>query len=408
MLKTVKWALLGFLVAVLAAVTFALGVTWERNGDDSDPGQAAASEEGAPNFDALYEIYGLLQKYYVDPSLISGQSLEEAAINGMVKSLSDTGTYYIDPQTYETADLPSGTFEGIGATVAEQNGKIIIVAPIEGTPAEKEGIRSGDVILEVDGESTDGWTVNKAVSRIRGPKGSEVTLKVEHTDGQVEELTLKREEIEMESISTDPPTGTLKDSAGNEVTDLAYIRIHEFTALSVDQLTPVLEKAVSEGHKGLIIDLRNNPGGLLDTTVEIADMFLDEGDILVQVNRDGEEKTYDAKPGGIATDIPVVILVNRFSASGSEVLSAALQDSGRAVLIGEKTFGKGTVNVAQELSGDQGALFVTIARWLTPRHVLIDGVGIRPDIEVALTDADIDARRDTQLLRAIDYLRNGQ
>jgi carboxyl-terminal processing protease len=142
--------------------------------------------------------------------------------------------------------------------------------------------------------------------------------------------------------------------------------------------------------------------------VEVADLFLDSGIILVQVDRDGDEQVFSAKSGGEATEIPLVVLVNRFSASGSEVLSAALKDNGRATLIGEKTFGKGTVNVPHRLSDDRGALFVTVARWLTPDRVLIDGVGIHPDIEVTLSDEDIDLRRDAQLLRAIDYLRGGQ
>jgi carboxyl-terminal processing protease len=404
--RAAKWSILGVLIAALVALSFAVGVAFERRGgSESQSGQTA---QGAPDFDALNEIYGLLQRYYVDPSLISGQTLSQAAINGMVKSLSDTGTYYVDPQTYNVSVMPTGTFEGIGATVAQQNGKIVIVAPIAGTPAEQAGIRSGDIILEVNGESTDGWTVEKAVTMIRGPKGSEVTLKVQHADGQVEELTLKRDEIQVASVSRDPPTGTLKDSAGNEVTDLAYIQIREFTALTESQLKPELEEIAKGSFKGLILDLRNNPGGLLDTTVHVADMFLDSGTILIEADRDGGERVFSAQSGGEATSIPLVILVNKYSASGSEVLSAALHDNGRATLIGENTFGKGTVNIPEKLSDDRGALFVTIARWLTPKRVLIDGVGIKPDIEVTLSDDDASAHRDTQLFKAIDFLRGNQ
>ncbi|MGD0765808.1 MAG: S41 family peptidase [Dehalococcoidia bacterium] len=405
--RAAKWSILGLLIAALAGLSFALGVAVERNHGGSGS-QSAQTAAGAPDFDALNEIYGLLQKYYVDPSSIDGQTLSQAAINGMVKSLSDTGTYYIDPQTYATSVMPSGTFEGIGATVAEQNGKIVITAPIAGTPAEQAGILSGDIILEVNGESTDGWTVEKAVSSIRGPKGTEVTLKVQHSDGQVEEITLKRDEIEVASVSHDPPMGAFKDSAGNDVTDLAYIQIREFTALTEAQLKPEMDRVASGNYKGLILDLRNNPGGLLDTTVHVADMFLDSGTILIQVDRDGTEKTFSATSGGPATTIPLVILVNKFSASGSEVLSAALHDNGRATLIGENTFGKGTVNIPQQLSDDRGALFVTIARWLTPKRVLIDGVGIKPDIAVTLSDDDVSAHRDTQLSKAIDFLRGNQ
>jgi carboxyl-terminal processing protease len=189
------------------------------------------------------------------------------------------------------------------------------------------------------------------------------------------------------------------------VKDLAYIQIREFTSLTVSQLKPQLEEVAAGGYKGLILDLRSNPGGLLDTTVNVADMFLDKGTILVEVDRDESETVYNAKEGGEATQIPLVVLVNGYSASGSEVLSAALHDNGRATLIGEKTFGKGTVNRSEKLSDDRGALFVTVARWLTPKRIGIDKVGITPDVEVTLTNEDVDAQRDTQLLSAIDFLR---
>ena len=227
MSKAAKWTILAVLVATLATVTFALGVTFERNRDGGR--SEANTAEGAPDFDALYEIYGLLQRDYVDQSLIDGKTLSQAAINGMVKSLSDTGTYYVDPQTYGVSIMPSGTFEGIGANVTQQDGKIVILSPIKGSPAEAAGIRAGDVILEVDGESTDGWNIEQAVSKIRGPKGTDVRLKVEHSDGKTEEFTVTRDEIKVESVSRQAPTGDFKDSDGNEVKDLAYIQIREFT-----------------------------------------------------------------------------------------------------------------------------------------------------------------------------------
>jgi carboxyl-terminal processing protease len=405
MSKAAKWVVVGALVVTLAAVTFALGVTFERN---RGGGSEASMAQGAPDFDALNEIYGLLQRDYVDQSLISGQTLTQAAINGMVKSLTDTGTYYIDPQTYNTSITPSGIFEGIGANVTQQNGKIVILSVIKATPAEAAGVRAGDIILEVDGESTDGWSIDQAVSRIRGPKGSEVRVKVQHTDGSVEELTIKRDQIQVDSVSNQPPGGTLTDSNGNKVTDLAYIQIREFSALTVSQLKPQLDEIAKGDYKGLIIDLRGNPGGLLDTVVQVADMFLDSGTILIEVDRDQSEKVYSAKSGGEATQIPIAILVNKFSASGSEVLSAALHDNGRATIIGEQTFGKGTVNRSEQLSDDRGALFVTVAKWLTPKRVGIDKTGITPDIQVSLSDADVAANRDSQLFRAIDFLHNGQ
>jgi len=226
-----------------------------------------------------------------------------------------------------------------------------------------------------------------------------------HTDGAVEDVTIVRDEIRVESVSTVPPGGTLKDETGTSVTDLAYVRILEFTSRTEEELSPVLRDVSQGDYEGLILDLRGNPGGLLDTTVGVADMFLDKGTILVEVSKDGAERSFNARSGGEAIDVPLVVLVDQFSASGAEVLSAAIQQNDRGVLLGQQTFGKGTVNIARPLS-DGGALFVTIARWLTPKRIQIDGVGIHPDIEVALSDEDIDLRRDTQLLRAVDYLHS--
>jgi carboxyl-terminal processing protease len=403
MSKVAKWTILAVLAVTLVAVAFALGATFERDrGDDS----ASAGSNG--QFAALDQIYDILKSDYIDPSLIDSKALSEAAINGMVKSLADTGTYYVDPETYNVSVLPSGTFEGIGANVTEQDGKIVILSPIKGSPAEAAGIRPYDVILAVDGESTEGWNIDQAVTKIRGPKGSQVRLTVQHADGSTEDLTVTRDEIEVESVLRQPPGGQLLDSNGDEVTDLAYVQIRQFTEVTAGQLKPELQEITKDGYKGLILDLRGNPGGLLNTVVDVADMFLDSGTILIEQNRDGGETVYKAKSGGEATEIPIVVLVNQYSASGSEVLSAALHDNGRATIIGEKTYGKGTVNRAEPLGDDQGALFVTVARWLTPNRVGIDKVGITPDVEVPMTDADIQANQDPQLQRAIEYLHGQQ
>jgi carboxyl-terminal processing protease len=410
MLKVARWTVLTLLAAAIIALAFSVGVVVnDTNGGGSQtaaPAEAGLSSSEKVDFKTLNQILDILNKEYVDPSRLDDRALYEAAINGLLQSLSDKGTFYVDPDTYRINVLPSsGTFEGIGATVSQQGGEIVIVAPIRGTPAEAAGIRAGDVILAVDGESTQGWTVDQAVIKIRGAAGTPVTLTIRHSDQTTEDITIIREEIKVESVSTTPPGGALKDENGDAVTDLAYVRVSEFTGRTDDELSPVLRDISNGGYKGLILDLRGNPGGLLDATVGVADMFLDRGIILVEVSKSGDERVYNATGGGEAVDIPLAVLVDQFSASGSEVLSAAIQENGRGILVGEKTFGKGTVNIARPLS-DGGALFVSIARWLTPQRVQIDGVGIRPDIEVALSDEDINLRRDSQLLRAIDYLRS--
>jgi carboxyl-terminal processing protease len=409
MLKVLRGTVLVLLAAAVVALAFSVGyVVNDAGGGGSGPARSAETDSSSNDefdFDTLNQIVDILDDEYVDADRVDNQALYEAAINGLVQSLSDTGTFYVDPDTYRINVLPSGTFEGIGATVSQQEGEIVIVSPIEGTPAEAAGIQSGDVILAVDGESTEGWTVDKAVLKIRGPKGTPVTLTIRHPDETTEDITIVRDEIRVESVTTTPPGGALKDESGNVVTDIAYVHLREFTERSYEELRPIL-RDVSEGdYEGLILDIRSNPGGLLNATVSVADMFLDDGIILVEVSKDGDERTFNATGGGEAVDVPLVVLVNQFSASGSEVLAAAIQDNDRGVLLGEKTFGKGTVNIPRKLR-DGGALFVTIARWLTPERIQIDGVGIRPDIEVVLSDEDIDLRRDRQLLRAIDHLRS--
>jgi carboxyl-terminal processing protease len=405
MLNVARWTVLGLLFASVLVLAFTVGYVLRGDGD-GDGASASNDGENSEDFDfsQLNQIYNLLQDRYVDPDKIDEQTLYEAAINGMLQTLSDSGVFYVDPNTVATSIGPSGSFEGIGATVADSNGQIIVSAPIENTPAERAGIRAGDAILEVDGESTEGWTTEKAVLKIRGEKGTTVTLRIRHSDGEEATLDIVRDEIEVQSVTTQPPGGQLEDGSGTAIDDVAYIHIREFTKPTKAQFDEALQEAVDSGKRGVVLDLRNNPGGLLSTTVEIADEFLDDGIVLSERERDGNERSFRAKDGGIGTEIPVVIIMNRFSASGAEVLSAALHDNGRATIVGEKSFGKGTVNISNDLR-DGGQLYVSIAKWLTPNGVQIDGVGIRPDVEVALSDEDIDLRRDVQLFKALDILR---
>ncbi len=396
----------GLLAVSLIVLAFAVGYVVRgdsKTATTASSTNSSTTDTSGANFSNLNQIVKLLQDKYVDPDKIDQESLYQAAINGMLQTLSDSGVFYVDPNTVKTSVGPSGTFEGIGATVSSSNNQIVIVAPIEGTPAERAGIKAGDVIEEVDGESTDGWTQEKAVIKIRGPRGSTVSIKVRHTDGTEETLSIERDEIKVQSVTTVPPGSVLKDGAGTTIDDVGYIHIREFSLTTADEMRTALQGMT--GKKGIILDLRNNPGGLLDTTVQVADEFLDSGTILEERDRgDQANPPITAKRGGLATQIPVVIILNRFSASGSEVLSAALHDNNRATIVGEKSFGKGTVNVKNDLR-DGGQLYVSVAKWLTPNGAQIDGVGIRPDIEVKLSNDDIDARRDTQLFKAIDVLR---
>ena len=409
MLKAARWIVVGLLAVSIIVLVFAFGYIARGDGGSKKLNAAGAtatpdaSATSNTDFKNLNDIYKILQSKYVDPDLVDRETLYQAAVNGLLKTFPDSGTFYVDPNTVKTSVGPSGKFDGIGATVASQNGQIVIVAPIENTPAEKAGIKAGDAILEVDGESTAGWTQEKAVLKIRGPRGTSVKLKL-HRGTEDLTLDIERDEIKVQSVTTQPPGGSLKDGAGTVADDLAYIHIREFDEPTKEQMQQALSDAVRSGKKGVVLDLRNNPGGLLRTTADIADEFLDGNQtILTERERDGTEQKFTSHSGGAATTIPVVIIMNRFSASGSEVLAAALHDNKRATIVGEKSFGKGTVNVSNELK-DGGQLYVSIAKWLTPNGTQIDGIGIRPDVEIKLSDEDIDLRRDVQLMKAIDIL----
>jgi carboxyl-terminal processing protease len=323
----------------------------------------------------------------------------------MLGLLNDKGTYYMTPEDFQTDTTLTGSFEGIGATVSSQNNEIVIVAPIKDTAAEKAGLKGGDVIVSVDGESTKGWSVEKTVLRIRGPRGTTVTLSIRHQDGKTEEYKLVRQTVQVESVTAVPPGGSLKDANGATVTGIGYVHIREFSRRTAQEMEAAVKEQLSQGAKALIIDVRSNPGGLLNTTIQLADEFLDNGNIVIQRDAAGRETAYAARNGQIIpANMPIVVVQNRFSASASEVLAAALQENGRATVVGEKSFGKGTVNTARELANG-GAVYVSIAAWLTPKGALIDNVGVIPDIEVKRTDEDIDLRRDPEIYKAIDILR---
>jgi carboxyl-terminal processing protease len=389
-------------VAIVAVAAFAVGR--ESNGGTSEAAPVAATTNGEFDYGLLNEIRELLDRYYVRPENLDDQSLFEAAINGMLDILGDSGTYYVTPDVHQRSTLITGSFEGIGATISQDGDRIVIVAPINGTPAERAGLVSGDVILAVDGESMIGWSTDEAVLRIRGEKGTQVVLTIEHADGSVEDVTIIRDTVLIDSVYREPPGGILRDASGNEVTNLGYIWIQSFTGRTTDELSVAINELMDAGIEGLILDVRNNSGGLVNTTVGSLDLLMDEGIMFIERDAAGNETSHVATPGQLVGDIPVVVLQNRFSASAAEIVAAALAENELATTIGETTFGKGTVNLSRNLS-DGGALYITIREWLTPSRTLINNVGVRPDIEVIPTDEQIDAREDPQLQRAIEVLQ---
>jgi len=387
------------LLSVMSGVVgFVVGGGGEEEGSGATTGRSDSSD-----FGILDEIYKVIREDFVDQTVVDQQALRQGAIDGVISALNDPHTIYIDPESYALGvDVISGEFQGIGARVEQDSttGEIIIVAPFRDSPAEIAGIRSGDVVLAVDGESTVGWSVGEAVRRIRGPEGSQVTLSVRHSNDETEDITVTRATIVIPTVFTP----TIEDSNGNAVDDLAYVDLEQITEKTVPDLRSTVAGFIDQGYRGIILDLRRNPGGSLAATVDIADLFLESGRILTQVDRDGHETTYDAHPGDLGEDIPLVVLVGHGSASGAEVIAGALRDHQRAALVGETTFGKGSVNHLRELS-DGGAIYITIARWLTPNGEQIEGIGLAPDIPVTPSEQDIETDRDVQLYSAIDHLR---
>ena len=353
-----------------------------------------ATSEFPEELHAVEEVWWLLSEDYVNQDALDPEKLSRGAIEGMLEALNDSHTSYFESYDVVSSHLEGSSFEGIGAIITLEDGELTVVSPIAGGPAERQGVRSGDKILEIDGEPTSGMSLMEAVLKVRGELDTTVILLILHQNGNAPvTIEIVREEITIDSVYLD----MLPD-------DIALIQITRFADKTSDELTTELSDAIQSGAWGIILDLRGNPGGYLDVTVDVASEFLDGGIVLYEADEAGNIfKEWTASSGGLAIDLPIVVLVDDGSASGSEVLAGALQDRGRATLIGTETFGKGSVNVVRKLS-DGSALVVTTARWLTPDHHMIEGVGLTPDIEVNITIDDIASGRDPQLESAIQYL----
>ncbi len=427
--KAARLAVLAFLGLALLTLAFGLGFGLKELTDDGSPAAApavatgnstttrngAADSVGAAAIDEIVEV---LQSQYVDRKTLSAEQLKDAAINGMIASLNDRETSYISPDELKAGALQlNSTYQGIGATVSDRTGVIQIVAPFRDSPAEKAGIRTGDVVLEVDGEPTDGWTDQHAVEVIRGPKGTTVKLKVRHADATIEVVEVVRGEIDIESVFVEPNIEVIPgesekkivDRTGATAPDICYLAISQFHDKTVSELKAKAGKYEASGCKGLVLDMRGNPGGGLQATIDVADEFLNNGIIIVEQDGNGKQTPTNARPGGILTKLPIVVLLDGGSASGSEVLAAALRDNGRGRILGTRSFGKGTVNRLIPLTScgttNCGAVYVAVGRWLTPKGEQIEGLGITPDVELPMTSEQYIDEGDIQMFKAIELLR---
>ena len=356
--------------------------------------EIAPDPEIQSEFKIFWEAWELVESEYVDESTVDQREMTYGAIKGMLSSLEDANTRFSDPvDAVHVEEHIRGSFEGIGVRVEMRDGHLTVVAPLEDSPGEKAGLRGGDIISKVDGTDIGSLSLGESVRLIRGPRGTKVVLTIVRAGQPPFDVEIERAEIKLRSVR------------GEMLGDIAYLKINNFNATSPDQLTSTMQELLAQEPVGLILDLRNNPGGLLSSAVHVTSQFLSGGVVLREERRDADPQVFAVQSGGIATEIPMVVLVNSGSASASEIVAGALQDTGRAVLIGEKTYGKGTVQTLNRLS-DGSILHLTIARWSTPDDRLIEKVGLEPDIAIELTDDDRASDRDPQLERAKQHLRS--
>ncbi len=356
-------------------------------------GVTPADVSSDADFATFWDVWTLVRSSYVEQP-VSEKAMYYGSIAGMVASLNDPYSTYFTPEESQSFDEQlAGSFFGIGAQLDTKEGRIVVVASLPGTPADRAGLRSGDAIVAIDATSTEGMSVDEAVTHIRGPKGTSVSLSI--LRGNVEEpqvISMVRDEISVDSVKY-----TMKDD------HVAVIDISMFNEDTSSLFAEAASSAVKDGATSIVLDLRNNPGGLLDAAIDLAGYWIPKGGTAVIEDIRGEQSSYPTSGSAQLRDIPTVVLVNGGSASASEILSGALQDAQEATIVGEQTFGKGCVQEFHDLP-DGGAVKITVARWLTPLGRSIDKQGITPDVIVPLTLEDAHAKHDTQYSAALDIL----
>jgi carboxyl-terminal processing protease len=390
-----KWASLLLVVCVAAATAFFAGFGIGRHVLPYHVGTPQArSDLVQENFQVFWQAWDFVEDRFYAEEPLDTREMVYGAIRGMVDSLGDPHTVFLAPDQADMfRDDLEGEFGGIGVTVAmTEEGWLRVVKPIPDSPGERAGLRTGDVILEVDGTWIQGMNLVEAISLIRGPEGTEVCLTVRSADGQETSMVIARAQIVI------PTT-----EARMLEQEIGYLAVYDCNALAPGGVRQGLDELLQAGAVGLVLDLRGNPGGFLHVAKEIANEFIDEGLMLIERDRSGRETAHRASRGGRATGISLAVLVDAGTASAAEIIAGAIQDADRGVLIGTATFGKGSVQVSERLS-DGSALQLTIRRWYTPADRLIEGQGLTPDLEVNLSEDDILEGRDPQLQRAVTYL----
>lgn len=396
---------------VVAGASYSLG-TRSRTVVSADAPRVEALLVTDKEFAPFWKVWGLLDEKFVGTATTTKEERIHGAMKGLVESMGDPYTVFFPPEEAKLFESDiSGTFSGVGMEIGIKDSVLTVIAPLKGSPAEKAGMKTGDKVLKIGTEETKGMSVEKAVKLIRGPVNTKVVLTVIPTGTtQVLERTLTRETIEVPSIETEVKTATgatAPSGSGLRDDGIFVIRLFSFTSTSPNQFRSALREFVKSGSHKLILDLRGNPGGYLEAAVDMASWFLPIGKVVVSEDFGGNapEKIYRSKGyDAFNTNMKMVILVNQGSASASEILAGALKEHGVAQLVGEKTFGKGSVQELVKITPDT-SLKVTIARWLTPNGTNLSKNGLVPDVEVKITEKDIKEKKDPQLDKAVEILK---
>ncbi len=372
---------LPLIVIVSVTLGIFLGITFDRQVTNTLA--VSSSPQGSPanNFQLINDAWSIIQKNYVDRTAVDQTRLTYAAVSGMVDALGDTGhSRFLSPDMVKSEQsFTRGTFEGIGAVVEMKDGHVVIVSPIDNSPAQKAGLHSGDIITKVNGRSVDGLGLNDVVDLILGPSGTKVTLTIVHPgSSSPQDYPLTRAKIIINNVTWQMISGT----------KVAHLRVAAFSNGVTRDLKKALGEIQSQGATAIILDLRNNPGGLLTEAIGVASQFLSSGNVLEEKNADGGVEMVPVQPGGTATQIHMVVIVDQGTASAAEIVAGALQDAKRAVVVGETTFGTGTVLNQFDLP-DGSALLLATQEWLTPKGRVIWHQGLTPDVVIKM-DASID------------------
>ncbi len=344
----------------------------------------------------FWRVWNLLHQHYLRKDDLKKEDLIYGAAAGLTQATGDPYTTFLTPEENEAIKAGiNGEYEGIGAELGMRDNQLVIISPLEGSPAESAGIKAGDSILKIDGESTQGITLTEAVSEIRGEAGTDITLTVlREDDREPLDITVKRGKIELESVKWEEREG-----------GIYYVRINRFGDKTSEEWDAAVEALREKADlEGLVIDLRNNPGGVLNTAVYVASDFVEEGTIVVERFADGQEREFSAVGSARLAGVPVVVLVNQGSASASEILAAVLRYYREATLVGRETFGKGVIQDARDLPDGSG-VHITVAEWLTPGGENIEGQGLDVDVKIEIDEEDVEEGRDPQLDKALELLR---